>query len=119
MSPIYANLPMQIQEQLQARLVSEIPTYLELAAAVANEVLINNSEEGGLLSWWFSVRFRLPTWYSLLEEIVIFQPSSAAAERVFSLVDAMFSSNREQCLEDLKKGSVMVRYNEKKRQNKH
>jgi hypothetical protein len=37
---------MQIQEQLQARLVSEIPTYLELAA-VANEELINNSEEGG------------------------------------------------------------------------
>jgi hypothetical protein len=118
--PAFANLPLANLHQLRASLNNEFASYLILADAIDE---IDNENEGGtnfdLLAWWFTVRRRIPTWYSLLLEVVIFQPSSAAAERVFSLLDAFFGSKRESCLEDLKEGSVMLRYNEVKRRLNH
>ena len=44
-----------------------------------------------------------------------FTPSSAAAERVFSLLKALFGSDQDAALADYIQGSMMVRYNGTKR----
>ena len=44
-----------------------------------------------------------------------FTPSSAAAERVFSLLKALFGSDQDVALADYIQGSMMVRYNGTKR----
>ena len=44
-----------------------------------------------------------------------FTPSSAAAERVFSLLEAFFGSNQDMTLADFIQGSMMIRYNGTKR----
>ena len=44
-----------------------------------------------------------------------FTPSSAAAERVFSLLKALSGSNQDMALADCIQGSMMVRYNGTKR----
>ena len=42
-------------------------------------------------------------------------PSSVAAERVFSLLKALFGSNQDMALADYTQGFMMVRYNGTKR----
>ena len=43
--------------------------------------------------------------------ITLIQPSSAAAERVFSLLASSFNNNQESALEDYIQTSVMLQYN--------
>ena len=42
-------------------------------------------------------------------------PNSASAERVFSLLKAMFDDSRALALSDLVEGSLMLKYNKAKR----
>ena len=44
---------------------------------------------------------------------VLLQPSSAAAERVFSLLSNSFKENQQNALEDYISTSVMLQYNSK------
>ena len=53
----------------------------------------------------------LPKWSSLIHSILLVQPSSAAAERVFSLLSSSFDSRQESALEDYIQLSVMLQYN--------
>ena len=45
--------------------------------------------------------------------ILLLQPSSAAAERVFSLLSNSFKENQQNALEDYISTSVMLQYNSK------
>lgn len=66
--------------------------------------------------WWRQQRLELPAWFDALAKICVFQPSSACAERVFSLVNAALNDQQERALEDLVSGSIMLRYNNKQRE---
>ena len=45
--------------------------------------------------------------------VFAFTSSSAASERVFSLVDSMFGSDQKSTLADQLQGSVMLKYNKR------
>lgn len=54
-------------------------------------------------------------WSSLVKKLLLIQPSSASAERVFSLLTNAFGSQQESALQDYLEASVMLRYNNAKR----
>ena len=52
------------------------------------------------LEWWERNYSELPNWSSAALKVRLVQPSSAAAERVFSLLSNSFSDRQQNCLED-------------------
>ena len=63
-------------------LKQELPTYLARADAVNPSI--------NVLEWWKENHKALPIWSSAASKIVLLQPSSAAAERFFSLLSTSF-----------------------------
>ena len=80
-------------------LKSELPEYLSAAEDVSDKV----DEESG----------RLPNWTRTSRLVFLVQPSSAAAERAFSILNS-FTSQQESSLEDYLELSVMLQYNYRK-----
>ena len=93
-----------------ANLANELPDYL---AAVDGVTLGNEDEK---VTWWAAQRETLPHWSALVKKLLLIQRSSAAAERVFSLLNSM-SSQQGNSLEDYIEASVMVRYNSTQRKH--
>ena len=93
-----------------ANLANELPDYL---AAVDGVTLGNEDEK---VTWWAAQCETLPHWSALVKKLLLIQPSSAAAERVFSLLNSM-SSQQGNSLEDYIEASVMVRYNSTQRKH--
>ena len=54
-----------------------------------------------------------PTWAKAARIIFAMSPSSAASERVFSLVNSMFGKEQLHTLADFVQGSLMLRYNKR------
>ena len=65
--------------------------------------------------WWKDHADELPSWSSAAAEVLLIQPSSAAAERVFSLLQQAFQYQQDQALEDYVEASIMVQYNGRKK----
>ena len=69
--------------------------------------------------WWKNHADELPSWSSAAAKVLLVQPSSAAAERVFSLLQQAFQHQQDQALEDYCKtyveASIMVQYNGRKK----
>ena len=65
--------------------------------------------------WWKNHADELPSWSSAAAKVLLVQPSSAAAERVFSLLQQAFQHQQDQALEDYVEASIMVQYNEGRR----
>ena len=87
----------------KAALMAELPQYFVLSENVTNDVT--------LLSWWFSVRRKLPMWYQhVLPQAVMLQPTSATAVRVFSMMEWMFREDQQAALEDYKETALLLRY---------
>ena len=84
-------------------LKTELPTYLALASGITIGV-----EPSG---WWKENKSELPHWSQAFSEVVLIQPSSAAAERVFSLLKNSFSGQQDLALQDYLKASLMLQYN--------
>ena len=82
---------------------SELPTYLAAAEGVAQQ--FDPSE------WWKYHSADIPMWARSFRKIALIHPSSAAAERVFSLLQSSFGKQQEQALEDYIQLSVMMQYN--------
>ena len=55
----------------------------------------------------------LPSWSIGLKKVVAMQPSSAAAERVFSLLSTGFEDLQENSLCDYIEASIMLRFKHK------
>ena len=53
----------------------------------------------------------LPNWSSTCKSVLLVQPSSAAAERVFSSLSKSFTDRQEHSLKDYIETSVMLQYN--------
>ena len=66
-----------------------------------------------VLEWWKDNQEVLPIWSSAASKIVLLQPSSAAAERVFSLLNASFDKTQQSSLEDYVESSIMLQYNKR------
>ena len=56
----------------------------------------------------------LPKWASAAGRVALIQPSSAAAEPVFSILASSFGKQQESSLEDYIQLSVMMQYNYEK-----
>ena len=92
-----------------ANLAEELPLYL--AAAEGVTVTCENDK----LTWWAAHEDALPHWSSLVKTLLLIQPSSASAERAFSLLTSAFPSQQDRALEDYLEASVMLQYNNTKR----
>jgi len=101
------NFPF-VNDAMVAALATELPLYI----AAADGFVCNNEEEK--LTWWAAHQDTLPHWTALVRKVLLVQPSSASAERVFSLL-ATLSAQQEAALEDYIEASVMVRYNNNQR----
>ena len=79
--------------------------------ASASSVKILTIEE----MWIFWARSPLPAWKALAEKAALLQPSSAAAERVTSMLKYLLSEQQCSAKEDLVESSLRLRYNGRER----
>ena len=84
-------------------LKAELPAYLAKADGISSET--------DPVEWWKGHSADLPNWSSATADILLVQPSSAAAERVFSLLKASFGSQQDTTLNDYIECSLMLQYN--------
>lgn len=103
------NFPFVNNDATIANLAQELPLYIAAADGV------NVACEEDKVTWWAAHRDTLPHWCALVKKLLLIQPSSAAAERVFSLLSNAFTSQQDSALQDYLEASVMLRYNKAKR----
>ena len=85
-----------------AELKEELPAYVVAAEDVRTDI--------STPEWWLNKQ-HLPAWKKAAKLILTIQPSSAAAERVFSLLQAATSSQQSRLLEDSLQLAIMLQYN--------
>ena len=68
-----------------------------------------------ILLFWRHNGQKFPTWAVAARIMFAMTPNSASAERVFSLLKAMFGDARASSLSDLIEGSLMLKFNKAKR----
>ena len=90
-------------------LVNELPRYL----AAADGTVIEEEEEK--VQWWARHARTLPNWSAVVRKLLLVQPTSASAERVFSLMNHFFTHLQENALEETVEASIMLRYNKNQR----
>ena len=86
-------------------LKKELPDYLAHVADL--------SEEFDPVEWWRLNSTTLPHWSTCARKIFLIQPSSAAAEIVFSLLKASFGEQQDSSLQDYIQTSLMLQYNKR------
>lgn len=92
-------LTTSILDELQ----NEFPKYV----ALIDEI----SPEYTTLEFWRDNAVALPKWSESARMVMLLQPSSAAAERVFSLLNNSFGSQQLSSLEDYLEISLMLQHN--------
>ena len=80
----------------------EIPRYMAASEDVSTEI--------DLIAWWKRHAIELPKWANVLKKVLLVQPSLAAAERVF-LILQRFTAQQQSSLEDYIELSVMLQFN--------
>ena len=88
-----------------SELKCELPRYIALADGVSMEV--------ERTTWWKTHERELPKWSNACKLALLVQPSSAAAERVFSILSNCFRDQQMRSLEDYIETSVILQYNSK------
>ena len=83
-------------------LKSELPKYLASAEDVSPAV--------DRVGWWRRHEEDLPNWSKGCKDVLLIQPSSAAAERVFSILNNSFNERQNRSLQDYIEASVMLQY---------
>ena len=92
-----------VSSSMLASLKAELPAYIAKADGIDNKYCA--------LQWWKSNAAELPHWSALARKVLLVQPSSAAAERVFSILSNSFGDRKLNALEDYLEISVMLQYN--------
>jgi len=91
-----------------------LPLTVSLAAAApALDHTSVRDYTSALLLWWRTHHPRMPAWAEAARIAFALTCTSAASERVFSLVEGMFGTDQLQTLADQLQGSVMLRYNKR------
>ena len=65
-------------------------------------------------SWWQNHSAELPHRSAAVRDVILVQPSSAAAERIFSLLKASFNPQQDTSLQDFVESSLKLQYNQRK-----
>ena len=99
--------PFLNSDRIIGGLIAELPDYV----AAARDVVVTTEEEK--VKWWCQHVERLPRWSAAVKQVLLVQPSSAAAERAFSLLSAAFSDQQDSALADYLQASVMLQYNKR------
>ena len=92
-----------ITESTLAALKEEFPRYAAIAEDISNECTV--------LDFWKNNSKSLPKWGEAASQALLCQPSSAAAERVFSIVKQSFGDLQFNTLEDYLETSIILQYN--------
>ena len=87
---------------------ARLSTYL----AAAQDVIMPFEEDK--VKWWRQQSDNLPHWPFAVMKVLLVQPSSAAAERVFSIVNSSFNDSQEHALVDYLQACGMLQYNNRK-----
>ena len=85
-------------------LKAELPIYLVRAAHM-------NPQNFDAVEWWKQNEDQLPQWSLAAKMVFLVQPSSAASERVFSILNNSFGDRQQNSLEDYVESSIMLQYN--------
>ena len=86
-------------------LKQELPLYLTKSSDIP--------ESTDCLQWWKTYATELPVWSSAAQLVLLVQPSSDAAERVFSLLNSSFTDQQDLSLQDYVETSIMLQYNKR------
>ena len=92
-------------------LKEELPTYIAKASVLSSLSDCNSLID--ILEWWKSNSTELLYWSKAAQWVFLIQPSSAAAERVFSILNR-FSDTQTNSLEDYVESTCMLQYNKRK-----
>ena len=87
-------------------LKKELPSYLAKVDGLSPNI--------DKLEWWKVHENELPYWSAACQLVLLVQPSSAAAERVFSLLSNSFGDQQTSSLEETIETSIMLQYNYRK-----
>lgn len=87
-------------------LQSDLPKYLQLAHSIGVEMTPYN-----LFEFFMEQRHAIKWFYVFATRAALLQPSSAASERVFSMLEAVLGDNMGNTLSDNVSSRVMIRYN--------
>ena len=98
-------------------LIKELPVYLQ--SCEADPAKDYDDEEGkdvALQEWWLKneVKQKIGAWANTYDKCLLLVPSSCAAERVFSMLEATFDKNQAGALNDYRELSMMLQYNSAK-----
>ena len=93
----------QFLENSISHLQRELPAYL----AAANGV----SQDTDLMEWWDCHSATLTHWTSACRKVVLCQPTSAAVERSFSILKAIFGPQQDSALQDYVETAIMLHFN--------
>lgn len=92
-------------------LATELPSYL----AAAEDTVFNGDTirevSAKKVEWWRDHSGELPHWSAATKKVLLVQPSSAAVERVFSLLRAAFGDQQSSSLRDYLECSLMLQFN--------
>ena len=94
-----------VTSTILSNLKAELPSYVAKADGVNPNFCC--------LRWWKNNCTSLPHWSALARQILLVQPSSAAAERVFSLLANSFGDQQLNALQDYIETSIMLQYNKR------
>ena len=72
------------------------------------------ANEGQKLEWGAAHIDTIPHWAGVVKKLLVIQPSSASAERVFILLNNAFNDQQDNAPEDYLEASVIIRYNNAK-----
>ena len=84
-------------------LKSELSAYLAASEDVSPDLCP--------LEFWRRHKDSLPSWASAVCKVILVQPSSAASERVFSILNQSFGEQQALSLQDYIEASLMLQYN--------
>lgn len=107
------SFPFLDDDGILDNLTAELPHYL---AAAEDTVFCGESIKevsAKKVEWWRDHAADLPHWSAAMKKVLLVQPSSAAAERVFSLLKAAFGDLQCSALRDYIECSLMLRYNQR------
>ena len=99
-------------KRVAAAIKAEVATYRVATRAAPS---IDHSDVDAftatVLQFWRSDGTKMPAWRKAAIIIFAIPPTSAASERVFSLLEAMFGKDQDNSLSDLIQAALMLRYN--------
>lgn len=102
----------------RAEVQASTPDILRQAGLI-NHANLSGSTTEFLLRWWRDRALRLPALYKIFRLVILYQPSSAAAERLFSMLGSLFNEQQGRAFADYRRAAVMLRYNEMQREALH